>query len=330
MKHPTRARALITGITGQDGSYLAELLFDKGYEVHGLVRRSSAGHEESLAPVRAAAAAVDQEPHLHHGDLTDPSSVARVIAAARPDEIYNLGAQSHVGISFDLPAYTIDTIVGGTLAILESIRASGRPIRLYQSSSSEMFGAASERPQSESTPLAPQSPYAIAKVAAHQLVAEYRSAYGIYASSGIAFNHESPRRSTNFVTRKVAHAVAEIAAGRARELQLGDLAARRDWGYAPEYVKAMWLMLQQEQPHDLVLATGVSHSVQELCEIAFSYAGLDWRDYVHSDPSQMRPNEINELVGDPAEAQTLIGWSSRTDFAGLVRLMVEAEMRRRP
>jgi len=317
-------KAFITGITGQDGSYLAELLLAKGYEVHGLVRRTSTFNrwridhlhrEDGTGPAL----------HLHYGDLADGSSLARLLARIQPDEVYNLAAQSHVRVSFDVPEYTTDIVATGTVRLLEAIREAGLRPRFYQASSSEMFGQARETPQRETTPFHPRSPYACAKVHAYWITVNYREAYGLFACNGILFNHESPRRGENFVTRKITRAAARIAAGQQRKLQLGNLEARRDWGYAREYVEAMWLMLQQPQPDDFVIATGETHSVREFLEAAFTHAGLDWRGHVEVDPRHYRPAEVDALVGDPSKARRLLGWRARTRFADLARLMVDAD-----
>jgi GDPmannose 4,6-dehydratase len=294
-------KALITGITGQDGSYLAELLLAKGYEVHGLIRRSisfSTGRIDHLY----------QDPHesgarlfLHYADLTDSTSLFSHIHAVKPDEVYNLGAQSHVKVSFEVPEFTADTVAMGTLRLLEALRTADWPIRYYQAGSSEMFGSASS-PQSESTSLHPRSPYAIAKVFGHWMTVQYRDAYGLHASNGILFNHESPRRGGTFVTRKVTRGIAAILAGDEQHIYMGNLDARRDWGYAPEYVEAMWLMLQQDAPDDYVIATGEMHTVRELVEEAFSLAGLDWQDHVRIDERYFRPTEVDELCGDASKA----------------------------
>jgi GDPmannose 4,6-dehydratase len=317
-------KAFITGITGQDGSYLAELLLAKGYEVHGLVRRTSTFNRwriDHLHREDSAGPAL----HLHYGDLADGSSLARLLARIQPDEVYNLAAQSHVRVSFDIPEYTTDIVATGTARLLEAIREAGLRPRFYQASSSEMFGQARETPQRETTPFHPRSPYACAKVYAYWITVNYREAYGLFACNGILFNHESPRRGENFVTRKITRAAARIAAGRQRKLQLGNLEARRDWGYAREYVEAMWLMLQQPQPDDFVIATGETHSVREFLEAAFAHAGLDWREHVEVDPRHYRPSEVDELVGDPAKARRRLGWTARTRFADLARLMVDAD-----
>jgi GDPmannose 4,6-dehydratase len=321
--------ALITGITGQDGSYLAELLLSKGYEVHGLTRRSSSfnrGRIDHITDAKSRAAGVPcGKIVLHYGDLCDASSVNRLIRSVRPDEIYNLAAQSHVKISFEIPEYTGDVDGLGTLRILEGIRESGLSPRIYQAGSSEMFGNAAESSQRETTPFRPRSPYAAAKVYAHWMTVNYRESYGLFAVNGILFNHESPRRGETFVTRKIARAVARIRAGREDKLFLGNLEARRDWGYAPEYVEAMWRMLQQDRPEDYVIATGEAHSVREFLEEAFACAGLDWRKHVETDPRYLRPAEVDNLLGDASKAKKVLGWEPKVRFRDLVRLMVEAD-----
>jgi len=319
--------ALITGITGQDGSYLAELLLAKGYEVHGLMRRSSSFSTGRLDHIY-------HDPHesgprltLHYADLTDSSSLIGHLHRIRPDEVYNLGAQSHVQVSFEMPEFTADTAAMGTLRMLEAVRTADWPIRFYQAGSSEMYGQVDETPQSESTPFHPRSPYAIAKVFAHWMTIQYRDAYGLHASNGILFNHESPRRGGTFVTRKVTRGIAAILAGTADAIYLGNLDARRDWGYAGEYVDAMWLMLQQPDPDDYVIATGEMHSVRELCHTAFGLVGLDWERHVRIDPRYLRPTEVDELCGDATKAERVLGWRATTSFEGLVRLMLEADLR---
>ncbi len=319
-------RALITGITGQDGSYLAELLLSKGYEVHGIIRRSSSfstGRIEHLY----------HDPHdagprlfLHHGDLTDSSSLMTTLDRVRPTEVYNLGAQSHVRVSFEMPEHTVDTTGMGTLRLVEAVRAADWPIRFYQAGSSEMYGRVTERPQTETTPFRPQSPYAAAKLLAHWLTVQVREGYGVFACNGILFNHESPRRGETFVTRKITRAVAAIVAGRQKRLHLGNLDAARDWGYAKEYVEAMWLMLQQPTPDDFVVATGETHTVREFLDVAFGLVGLDWRAYVEEDPRYHRPSEVPELCGDASRAKRILGWQPTVRFHGLVRLMVEADL----
>ena len=319
-------RALITGITGQDGSYLAELLLGKGYEVHGLVRRSSSFSTERIEHLY-------RDPHeegvrllLHYSDLTDSSSLVTTLNRVRPDEVYNLGAQSHVGVSFEMPEFTADTVAMGTLRLLEALRHADFPVRFYQAGSSEMFGQVAETPQTEVTPFRPRSPYAIAKVFAHSMASEYRDAFGLFASNGILFNHESPRRGETFVTRKVTRAIASILAGQASKLYLGNLDARRDWGYAPEYVSAMWLMLQHDNPDDFVIATGEMHSVRDLCQAAFGLVGLDWQQYVEVDPRYHRPTEVDELCGDASKAARVLGWRSRTRFSDLIRIMLASDL----
>ncbi|MBI4717576.1 MAG: GDP-mannose 4,6-dehydratase [Planctomycetes bacterium] len=311
-------RALITGITGQDGSYLAELLLEKGYEVHGLVRPST-HRRTNIDHIR-------ERLQLHYGDISDAIGLGRVIDAVAPDELYNLAAQSQVRLSFDDPVYTSEIAALGNVHVLEILRKSHPHCRFYQASSSEMFGLAPP-PQSEASPFLPQSPYAVAKLHAHHMVRIYRQAFGIYACSGILFNHESPRRGEDFVTRKITRAVAEIAAGRQQELVLGNTAGRRDWGYAREYVEAMWLMLQQHEPEDFVIATGVTHAVQDVVEIAFAYAGLEWDKYVAHDPELYRPTDPSILCGDPRKAREKLGWSARTTLEELVKLMLDADLR---
>src|SRR6266508_2895939 len=319
-------KALITGITGQDGSYLAELLLSKGYDVHGIIRRASTFNTGRLEPIY-------DDPHsgrarllLHHGDLSDASALARLIGKIQPDEIYNLAAQSHVRVSFDSPEYTTDIGATGTVRLLEAIRETGIRPRFYQASSSEMFGKVQEVPQTERTPFYPRSPYGCAKVYAHWITVNYRESYGLFACNGILFNHESPRRGETFVTRKITRAVAHIQAGLQDKLYLGNLDAKRDWGYAREYVTAMWLMLQQDKPDDYVVATGEIHSVREFAEAAFSHAGLDWQHYVELDRKYNRPAEVDLLIGDASKAKRILGWEPKTTFKDLVRLMVEADV----
>ncbi len=320
-------RALITGITGQDGSYLAELLLAKGYEVHGLIRRSSSFNTGRIDHLY-------QDPHepgvrffLHYSDLTDSSSLVTWLNRIKPDEVYNLGAQSHVGVSFEMPEFTADAAGMGTLRLLEAVRHADWPVRFYQAGSSEMFGKVVESPQSERTPFYPRSPYAVAKVFAHQMTIQYREAYGLFAANGILFNHESPRRGPTFVTRKITRGIAAILAGREQKLYLGNLDARRDWGYAPEYVEAMWRMLQQPEPDDFVIATGEMHSVREFVDEAFALVGLEWRQHVEIDPRYFRPTEVDELCGDASKARAVLGWEPKTTFHALVRLMLEADLR---
>jgi GDPmannose 4,6-dehydratase len=317
--------ALITGITGQDGSYLAELLMAKGYTVHGLIRRASTFHTERIDHLYRDPHEVDSRLLLHYGDLADSSQLTNLFYETRPDEVYHLGAQSHVRVSFDMPDYTGDITGLGTVRLLEAIRRSGVRCRLYQASSSEMFGDA-PAPQGEQTPFRPRSPYAAAKLYAYWMVRNYRTGYGLFAANGIMFNHESPRRGETFVSRKITRAVASILVGRQEKLYLGNLNARRDWGYAPEYVEGMWLMLQQEAPADLVFGTGYTHSVQEFVEEAFGYVKLNWRDYVSVDPRYFRPTEVETLQADPSEAKRRLGWEARVTFRDLIRVMVDAEL----
>ena len=318
--------ALITGITGQDGSYLAELLLAKGYEVHGIVR-----HTSSLIANTTRLDSVYQDPHesgrrlfLHKGDVTDAGLLVNLIRDIRPDEIYNLAAQSHVRVSFDLPDYTANVSALGAIRLLEAVRASGIDTRFYQASTSEMFGLA-RPPQNESTPFHPRSPYGVAKLYAHWATVNYRESYGMFAVSGIAFNHESPRRGETFVTRKITRAAARIAAGIDKKVYLGNLEAVRDWGYAPEYVEAMWRMLQHSEPVDFVVATGRAATVRQFAEAAFSHAGLDWRDHVEHDQRYERPAEVPELIGDPAQIERRIGWKATVYWDELARIMVDAD-----
>lgn len=323
-------RAMITGITGQDGSYLAEFLLNEGYEVHGLTRRASTfnrGRIDHITDAKSRAAGVPWGNFvLHYGDLCDASSVNRLLRSIRPDEIYNLAAQSHVKISFEIPEYTGDVAGLGTLRILEGIRESGLNPRVYQAGSSEMFGKVQEIPQKETTPFYPRSPYAAAKVYAHWLAVNYREAYGMFICNGILFNHESPRRGENFVTRKITLGVAAIKLGLRKALALGNLDAKRDWGFAGDYVRAMWLMLQQEAPDDYVIATGETHSVAEFCEAAFAHVGLDCKKYVVVDPLYFRPTEVDLLIGDAGKARAKLGWRPCTRFEDLVRMMVDADI----
>ncbi len=319
-------KALITGITGQDGSYLAELLLSKGYEVHGIIRRASTFNTGRLD-------AIYQDPHeshrrlfLHYGDLADASALARLISKIQPAEIYNLAAQSHVRVSFDAPEYTTDITATGTVRLLEAIRETGIKPRFYQASSSEMFGLVQEVPQRETTPFYPRSPYGCAKVYSHWITVNYRESYGLHASSGILFNHESPRRGETFVTRKITRALARIKAGLQQKLFLGNLDAKRDWGFAKEYVEAMWLMLQQENPDDYVIATGETHTIRELLDVSFAHAGLDWKKHVEIDPRYYRPAEVELLIGDASKAKRQLGWEPKTKFADLARLMVDADI----
>ena len=327
MTKPAAApKALITGITGQDGSYLAELLLDKGYEVHGLIRRSSQFNTQRIDHLYADPHETQARLFLHYADLTDSSSLIGHLHRIKPAEVYNLGAQSHVKVSFEMPEYTAETAAMGTLRMLEAVRTADWPIRFYQAGSSEMYGKVVESPQRETTPFNPRSPYAIAKLFAHFMTVEYREAYGLHASNGILFNHESPRRGGTFVTRKVTRGVAAIIKGEQQHLYLGNLDARRDWGYAKEYVEAMWLMLQQPAPDDYVVATGQVHTVRELCATAFGLVGLDWEQYVRVDPRYLRPTEVDQLCGDASKAKALLGWTAQTAFEDLVRLMLEHDL----
>ena len=319
-------KALITGITGQDGSYLAELLLSKGYEVHGLIRRASSFNTERLEPIYKDPHRADTRLFLHHGDLANSVAVFTLIAKIEPDEIYNLGAQSHVRVSFDIPEYTGDVTGVGTARILEAMRHAAPKARFYQASSSEMFGLVRETPQRETTPFYPRSPYGAAKVYSHWMTVNYRESYGIHASNGILFNHESPRRGETFVTRKITRAAARIKAGLQEKLYLGNLDAKRDWGYAPEYVEAMWLMLQQEKPDDYVIATGETHSIREFLDLSFGHAGLEWKKYVEIDPHYYRPTEVDLLIGDASKAKKKLGWAPKTKFPELVRIMTEADI----
>ena len=313
-------RALITGITGQDGSYLAELLLEKGYEVHGLVRRASTLNRSRIDHLHQ-----NPDLHLHYGDLTDGVSLVNLVHEVTPHEVYNLGAQSHVKVSFEMPEYTAGTDAVGTLRLLEAIRAAGLDCRFYQASTSEMFGG-TPPPQREGSPFAPRSPYGAAKLYSHWVTANYREAYDLFAVSGILFNHESPRRGESFVTRKITLGVAAIKLGVTDRLDLGNLEAVRDWGYAPEYVEGMWRMLQHDEPGDYVLATGVGRTVREFCETAFAHAGLDWKDHVSHDRQYERPTEVDALIGDASRAREVLGWQARTTADDLARLMVDADL----
>ena len=320
-------KALITGVTGQDGSYLAELLLAKGYEVHGLIRRSSSFSTGRIDHLYQDPHEADVKFFLHYSDLTDSSSLVTWLQRIKPDEVYNLGAQSHVAVSFELPEFTADTAGMGTLRLLEAIRHAEWPVRFYQAGSSEMFGKVAESPQRETTPFHPRSPYAVAKVFAHWMTVQYREAYELFATNGILFNHESPRRGATFVSRKVTRAVAAIVKGEQSKLYLGNLSAQRDWGYAPEYVEAMWMMLQHDRPDDFVVATGEMHTVQELVDTAFSLVGLDPGAYVEVDERYFRPTEVDELRGDPSKINGELGWRPRTTFRDLIRIMLEADLR---
>ena len=321
--------ALITGITGQDGSYLSELLLAKGYIVHGLLRRSSSFNTLRIDHIYADPHEVGRRLILHYGDLTDSTGLRRVIESAKPDEIYNLGAQSHVKVSFENPEYTADAVGLGMLRLLDCVRDhvqhTGREVRVYQAGSSEMFGAAAP-PQSESTAFYPRSPYAVSKVAAHWYAVNYREAYNLFITNGILFNHESPRRGETFVTRKITRALGRIKAGLQDKLYLGNLDAKRDWGFAGDYVEAMWGMLQHSEPNDFVIATGKAYSVREFLEEAFSYAGLDWSKYVEVDPAYFRPTEVDYLLGDSSKARKALNWEPRTSFPQLVRMMVDSDI----
>jgi GDPmannose 4,6-dehydratase len=322
--------ALVTGITGQDGSYLAELLLSKGYEVHGLIRRASSFNTGRIDHLYVDPHEQDRRLTLHHADLTDGSALRCVIEKIKPVEIYNLGAQSHVRVSFDVPEYTADVVATGNLRLLEAVRdhiaQHGNEVRVYQAGSSEMFGAALP-PQNEATLFHPRSPYAVSKVAAHWYGINYREAYGMFISNGILFNHESPRRGETFVTRKITRALGRIKEGLQDKLYLGNLDAKRDWGFAGDYVEAMWRMLQHDKPDDFVVATGESYSVQEFVELAFGYAGIDWRKHVELDPRYLRPSEVDHLKGDASKARADLGWAPRLPFAALVRMMVDADHR---
>jgi len=320
-------RALITGITGQDGSYLAELLLQKGYEVFGIIRRASTFNTGRLDPIYS-------DPHnsrtrlfLEYGDLSDASALARLIAKIQPEEVYNLAAQSHVRVSFDSPEYTADVTGTGTVRLLEAIRQVGLKPRFYQASSSEMFGKVVEIPQKETTPFYPRSPYGCAKVYSYWITVNYRASYEMHASNGILFNHESPRRGETFVTSKITRALAHIKAGLEKKLYLGNLDAKRDWGYAKEYVEAMWLMLQQSEPDDYVIATNETHSIREFLDIAFEHAGLDWKKYVEIDSRYYRPAEVDLLIGDYSKAKKKLGWEPKTRFVDLVKLMVDSDIK---
>lgn len=319
-------KALITGITGQDGSYLAELLLEKGYEVHGLIRRASTFNTSRIDHLYQDPHVNDVRLFLHYGDISDSTNLVKLLYRLRPNEVYHLAAQSHVRVSFDTPEYTSDVTALSTVRLLDAIREIGLETKFYQASSSEMFGKVKEVPQTENTPFYPRSPYACSKVYAHWITVNYRESYNMFACSGILFNHESPRRGETFVTRKITRAVARIKAGLQDKLYLGNLESKRDWGYAKEYVEAMWLMLQQEEPEDYVIATGETHSVQEFLEEAFHYVGLDWKDYVAYDSRYDRPAEVDLLIGDASKAKSKLGWEPKTRFKDLVRVMVDADV----
>jgi len=326
-----RKVALITGITGQDGSYLSELLLEKGYEVHGLIRRTSTFNTDRIDHIYEDPHKEDAKLFLHYGDLTDGTTMRRILEEVKPVEIYNLGAQSHVRVSFDAPEYTADAVGMGTLRLLEAIRdyrgRTGIDVRYYQAGSSEMFGKVQEVPQKETTPFYPRSPYACAKVYAHWQTVNHRESYGIFACNGILFNHESPRRGETFVTRKITRAVARIVAGHQKKLFMGNLDSKRDWGYAKDYVKAMWLMLQQDEPDDYVIATGETYSVKQFLDAAFGYVNLNWQDYVEFDERYLRPAEVDLLIGDPTKAKQKLNWEPSVTFEELVALMVEADLK---
>lgn len=326
-----RKRALITGITGQDGSYLSELLLEKDYEVHGIIRRTSTFNTDRIDHIYTDPHEADTRLFLHYGDLTDGTTLRRILEEIQPCEIYNLGAQSHVRVSFDSPEYTVDSVGMGTLRLLEAIRdyqqRTGNEVRFYQAGSSEMFGKVQEVPQKETTPFYPRSPYACAKVYAHWQTVNYRESYNLFACNGILFNHESPRRGETFVTRKITRAVARIVAGQQKKLYMGNLDSKRDWGYAKDYVRAMWLMLQQQEADDYVVATGETHSITEFLDLAFGYVNLDWHNFVEFDERYLRPAEVDLLIGDPSKAKQKLGWELSVTFEQLVALMVEADLK---
>ncbi len=326
-----RKTALITGITGQDGSYLAEFLLERGYRVHGVIRRCSSFTTQRLEHLYRDSHEPDTRLHLHYGDVLDASGLRRIVSTTKPDEVYNLAAQSHVRTSFDQPLYTAEVVAVGALNVLEAVRdyceSHDKQVRLYQASSSEMFGNATECPQSETTPLRPRSPYACAKVHAYWQAVNHREAYGSFVCNGILFNHESPRRGETFVTRKITRAATRIKLGLQSRLYLGNLSAKRDWGFAGDYVETMWRMLQQPEPDDYVVATGMSHTVGEFLEEAFSSLDLDWREHVEVDANYFRPTEVNELRGDASKAREVLGWRPRVGFEELVRLMVDSDLR---
>ncbi len=316
----------MTGVTGQDGSYLAELLIEKGYEVHGIVRRSSSFNTERIDHLYLDPHEKNARLFLHHGDLNDSSSLHAIVAEVQPDEVYNLGAQSHVRVSFDIPEYTGEITALGAIRVLEAIRKLGVKCRFYQASSSELYGKVVETPQKETTPFHPRSPYAVAKAYAFYMTQNYREAYGMFATNGILFNHESERRGETFVTRKITRAVGRIKHGMQKDLYLGNLDAKRDWGHAKDYVEAMWLMLQQDQPDDFVIGTGQTYSVRLFAEKAFAHVGLDMKDFVKIDPKYFRPSEVDLLLADPSKAKQKLGWSPKIGFDELVRLMVESDL----
>jgi len=326
----TSKKALITGITGQDGSYLSELLLDNGYEVHGIIRRTSTFNTDRIDHLYVDSHLPEARLFLHYGDLTDATGLGRLIEQIEPQEVYNLGAQSHVRVSFDSPEYTVDSVGMGTLRILEAIRdyqqRTGNEVRFYQAGSSEMYGKVQDVPQKETTPFYPRSPYACAKVYGYWQTVNYRESYDLFACNGILFNHEGPRRGETFVTRKITRAIAKIIAGKQDKLFLGNLDSKRDWGYAKDYVRAMWLMLQQDKPDDYVVATGETYSVKQFLEQAFEYVNLNWEDYVEFDPRYLRPAEVDLLIGDPTKVKKQLNWEPTIDFPTLVSIMVEADL----
>ncbi len=323
--HTQNKKALITGITGQDGSYLAELLLAKGYQVHGMVRRSSSFNTGRIEHLYIDPHSPSANLFLHFGDLVDGTGLREILTRVQPDEVYNLGAQSHVRVSFDQPVYTVQSDALGTINLLEAIRDTGKPVRFYQASSSEMYGKVVETPQTETTPFHPRSPYACAKVYSYWQTVNYRESYGMYACNGILFNHESPRRGETFVTRKITRAATRIKEGLQEKLYLGNLDAKRDWGFAGDYVEAMWLMLQQEEPQDFVVATGETHSVREFLAEVFGALGLDWEKYVVVDPRYFRPAEVDLLLGDPAKAMRELKWKPKVTFKALAKMMTDAD-----
>ena len=319
-------KALITGITGQDGSYLAELLLEKGYEVHGIIRRSSSFNTGRIEHLYQDFHVNDARVFLHYGDLADSSALSRLLEKIQPDEIYNLAAQSHVRVSFDIPEYTADVVALGTIRILDAIKETEIKTKFYQASTSELYGKVVETPQTEKTPFYPRSPYACAKLYSYWITINYRESYDMYACNGILFNHESPRRGETFVTKKITHAIARILKKEQDKLYLGNLYAKRDWGYAKDYVEAMWLMLQQDKAEDYVIATGETHSVREFLDEAFGLVGLDWKKYVEIDPRYYRPAEVDLLLGNPAKAKEKLGWKPKTTFKELVKIMLEYDL----
>jgi len=324
--NPISKRALITGITGQDGSYMAELLLHKGYEVHGIIRRASTFNTKRIDHIYSDPHESDAKLFMHYGELSDSEQISNIIYNFKPDEIYHLGAQSHVRVSFDIPEYTGNVTGLGTSRLLETIRKSGNGIKFYQASSSEMFGS-SPPPQNETTPFMPRSPYACAKLYAYFMTKNYREGYNLFACNGILFNHESPRRGETFVTKKVTRGIAAILSQKQKYLYMGNLDAKRDWGYAPEYIEYMWKMLQKDCPEDFVLGMGESHSVKEFLEEAFSYAGLDWQEHVKIDPRYFRPSEVDNLIADAGKAKRVLGWDPKIKLSDLVKIMVDADMR---